>query len=561
YPILSFREVPVVEVMLMPRPGEAPLGAGESASVPGTAAIANAIFDATGVRFREPPFTPEVVRAALHAGEGVGAAERLAGPHPNPLPEGEGAKPPLLQGAQLPLPLPLGEGRGEGQREPLSSPSPSRRPLVAKAAAFASGLVTATLALLGWRPAIAPLPDAAASAASLYTADTIERGRQLAAAGDCVVCHTAPGGAPNAGGRALPTPFGTVYSTNLTPDPRTGIGTWSLAAFQRAMREGLSRDGRHLYPAFPYTAFTHASDDDLTALYAYLMTQPAVAAVPSETKLAFPFSMRPLMALWNALYLTPGPLQAEPAQSVQWNRGAYLVNGLGHCGACHTPRNAFGAERDGAAAFAGAIVEGWEAPALTSLSNGPLAWTEIELYRYLRHGHSAQHGSANGPMAPVVQQLAQLPEADVRAIAHYLASLNPPADDAANAARAAALIAQAERHGATRLGAAQRQFTSACGACHHAGDGPAVFGQNLPLALSSKVHSAQPDNLLRLILDGVREPASAELGFMPAFRDAFDDAQVAQLAAYLRERFAPDKPAWRDLEAASARIRAHADLR
>ncbi|HEY9026784.1 MAG TPA: molybdopterin cofactor-binding domain-containing protein, partial [Burkholderiaceae bacterium] len=371
YPILSFREVPVVEVMLMPRPGEAPLGAGESASVPGTAAIANAIFDATGVRFREPPFTPEVVRAALHAGSSVAATEALVGPHPNPLPEGEGDQSPLPRGAHFPLPL--GEGRGEGQREPPSFPT--RRPLLAKAAAFAAGLVTATLALLGWRPAIAPVANAAASASSLYSADTIERGRQLAAAGDCVVCHTAPGGAPNAGGRALPTPFGTVYSTNLTPDPRTGIGTWSLAAFQRAMREGLSRDGRHLYPAFPYTAFTHASDDDLTALYAYLMTQPAVAAVPSETKLAFPFSMRPLMALWNALYLTPGPLQAEPAQSVQWNRGAYLVNGLGHCGACHTPRNAFGAEHSGAATFAGAVVEGWEAPALTSLSNGPLAWT------------------------------------------------------------------------------------------------------------------------------------------------------------------------------------------
>jgi nicotinate dehydrogenase subunit B len=566
YPILSFREVPVVEVMLMPRPGEAPLGAGESSSVPGTAAIANAIFDATGVRFREPPFTPEVVRAGLNGGEG-GAAERLVGPHPSPLPQaGEGAT------RDLGPPPQMKEGATRHSlsrlRERVGVRVARRRSIAAKTAAFAAGLVTATLALLGWRPAIAPVST---TSASIYTADTLERGRQLAAAGDCVVCHTAPGGAPNAGGRALPTPFGTIYSTNLTPDPQTGIGTWSLAAFQRAMREGISRDGRHLYPAFPYTAFTQTSDDDLTALYAYLMTQPAVASTPPETRLAFPFDLRPLMALWNALYLTPGPPKDDPQRSPQWNRGAYLVNGLGHCGACHTPRNAFGAERGGAAMFAGAVVEGWEAPALTSLSNaratpltrsnGPIPWTETELYRYLRVGHSPQHGSANGPMALVVQQLAQLPEADVRAMAHYLASFNPPPDAARDAARAAELIAQAERHGATRLDAAQRLFTGACGACHHAGDGPAVFGQNLPLALSSKLHSARPDNLLRLILDGVREPASAELGFMPAFRDALDDAQLAQLAGYLRERFAPDKPAWSDLEAASARVRTHASSR
>jgi len=262
------------------------------------------------------------------------------------------------------------------------------------------------------------------------------------------------------------------------------------------------------------------------------------------------------MAVWNALYLTPGPQPADPARSAQWNRGAYLVNGLGHCGACHTPRGALGAELGGASTFAGATVEGWQAPALTAIAQHPIPWTETELFRYLRFGHSAQHGSANGPMAPVVRELAQLPEADVRAMAHYLASFNPPADDARNAAQAKALIDAAERHGGRELDATQRLFNGACGACHHAGNGPEVFGQNLPLALSSKLHGAQPDNLLRVILEGVREPASRELGFMPSFRDALDDAQVARLAAYLRERFAPDQPAWRDLEGASARLRA-----
>ena len=511
YPILNFRELPVVDVLMMPRPGEPPLGAGESSSVPGTAAIANAIFDATGVRFREPPFTPEVVRAALN----------IAVPDPAvpPVPRIAAASPAL----------------------PRDAPWPRRRSVWAKAAALAAGAMGVVAALFGWRQVIAPI---AAGSANVYTAATIETGRVLAAAGDCIVCHTAPGGAPNAGGRAMATPFGTVYSTNLTPDAVTGIGTWSFSAFQRAMREGVSRDGHHLYPAFPYTAFTQATDADLTALYAYLMAQPPVAARVPATALAFPFSVRPLMALWNALHLTPGPVPAVAAQSAEWNRGAYLVNGFGHCGACHTARNALGAEQGGTAHLGGAMVDGWEAPALTSLSLAPVPWTEAELFNYLRHGHSAQHGSASGPMAPVVRQLAQLPEADVRAMAVYLASFNTPAAGAPPV------------EAAPLDGAAHRLFTTACGACHHDGSGPQLLGQNIALALNTNLHSERPDNLLRVILEGIREPATQDIGFMPAYRDAFDDAQLAQLAAYLRQRFAPGRPPWRDLEAASARVRA-----
>jgi nicotinate dehydrogenase subunit B len=532
YPILSFREVPVVEVMMMPRPGEPPLGAGESSSVPGTAAIANAIFDATGVRFREPPFTPEVVRAALN----VSSESRPS--------------PPLLAGA---LPTP-----------PHNAPWPRRRSVWAKAAALAAGAIGLGAALLGWRSAIAPIAPIAATSTSVYTATTIERGRVLAAAGNCIVCHTAPGGVPNAGGREMQTPFGIVVSTNLTPDVATGIGAWSLSAFQRAMREGVSRDGKHLYPAFPYTAFTKMSDDDLTALYAHLMTQPAVVSKPPETKLTFPFSVRPLMALWNALYLAPGPVAAVAAQSAEWNRGAYLVNGLGHCGGCHTARNALGAEQGGSGYLAGAVVDGWEAPPLTSLSHAPVPWTESSLFSYLRFGHSAQHGSASGPMAPVVQQLQQLPEADVRAMAVYLASFNEPFGKPFNTpeatpnstASAPDLIAQSAAQERLLSGPAQRLFTTACGACHHDGDGPVLLGQNIALALNSNLHSARPDNLLRVILEGIQEPATKDIGFMPAFRHHLNDAQVAQLAAYMRQRFAPGKPAWHDLEAASARVRA-----
>ena len=519
YPILSFREVPVIEVLTMPRQGEPPLGAGESSSIPGTAAIANAIFDATGVRFRQPPFTPEVVRAALNP------SPPAAAPAPAP------ASPPAMA---------------------PNAPWPREKRWWTRASALALGVAGLGAAALGWPPTISPV---ARIDASIYTPATIERGRQLAALGNCEICHTAPGGVPNAGGRAIDTPFGTVYATNLTPDPATGIGAWSFNAFQRAMREGISRDGHRLYPVFPYTAFAQTSDADLTALYAYLMSQPAVASQAPETRLAFPFGVRPLLALWNALFLNPGAVaQADATRNAQWNRGAYLVNGLGHCGACHTARNALGAERGGDAYLAGAFVKGWEAPALTAASRAPVPWTEEAFFRYLRHGHSPEHGVAAGPMAPVVRSLSALPDADIQAIAQYLASFNLPTSQAqaVAVARDAIVAGQAT---APLAGPAQRLFEGACGACHHDGDGPRLLGVNTPLALNSSLHSDSPDNLLRIILEGHSEPATGEIGFMPAFGRALDDHQMADLLKYMRQRFAPGKAAWTDLQAAAARVR------
>jgi nicotinate dehydrogenase subunit B len=521
YPILSFRDVPVIEVVTMPRPGEPPLGAGESSSVPGTAAIANAIFDATGVRFRQPPFTPEVVRAALNG------ARADAGPQAQPQPP------------------------SSRPRLPANAPWPKRLPLWSRAGMLLAGIVGTVAALVGWRPAIAPVTQ---SNVGIYTAGIVERGRQIAAAGDCAVCHTVEGGVPNAGGRAMPTPFGTIYTTNITPDAQTGIGQWSFSAFQRAMREGISRDGRHLYPAFPYTSFAKISDDDLTALYAYLMTQPAVSSMPQKTQLKFPFNVRALMAGWNGLFHDATPLQPQPQKSAEWNRGAYLVNGVGHCSACHSPRNAFGAEQGGQAFLAGGTIDGWEAPALTALSRAPVPWSADELFRYLRSGHTQHHGTVAGPMAPVVRELAALPDADLRAMAIYLADFNTSAAD--DAALAKALVARAAAGQSALLGTGQRLFEGACSACHHDGDGPKLIGVNAPLALYTSVHSDSPDNLLRAILEGVREPATRDIGFMPSFAHALSDAQLADLAAYMRSRFAPGQAPWRDLEAAAARVRA-----
>ena len=522
YPILSFREVPVVEVLLMPRPGEPPLGVGESASVPGTAAIANAIFDATGVRFRQPPFTPEVVRAALH---------------PLPAPP---QMPPQMPSQTPPAPA-------------VADPQRRRKPLWAVAGGLFAGVLGLGLAAVGLRPgAIAPVQ---ASSAGLYSPQVLERGRQLAAIGNCVACHTAEGGLPNAGGRPMATPFGTVYSTNLTPDAATGIGRWSFSAFQRAMREGISRDGHRLYPAFPYTAYSQTTDDDLQALYAHLMAQPAVASQAPETRLPFPYNIRPLMGLWNALYHQAGPVAPVAGETALWNRGAYLVNGLGHCTACHTPRDALGGELARSAYLGGALVDGWEAPPLGALGRSPVPWTETAMVQYLRQGHHAHHGIAGGSMAKVVQALAQADEADVRAMAHYLVALQPlrPAVDPQ------ALVALAGQQPALLPGPAQRLFDTACGACHHDGDGAPVLGLNQPLALSPNLHSSRPDNLLRSIVEGLQRPAFPQIGHMPAFGYALDDRQLVELAGWMRQRFAPQQPPWADLPAAVARVRAAVD--
>ncbi|MDX7951761.1 cytochrome c, partial [Lichenihabitans sp. Uapishka_5] len=411
---------------------------------------------------------------------------------------------------------------------------------------------TAALALTTWS-AIAPIarPDP-----SVFSAATIERGRLLAAVGDCAVCHVGPDALGLAGGRGLHTPFGTVVATNITPDVATGIGTWSYPAFERAMRQGGSRDGHNLYPAHPYTSFTKATDADLQALYAFVMAEPAVTHVPPPTALAAPFDNRVLMRLWNGLFLRQGTLTPDPARSQAWNRGRYLVEGLGHCSACHSPRNALGAEKGGAAHLAGGTVDGWDAPALMALSTAPVPWTAEALYTYLSTGHDAHHGVAAGPMAAVVTELAALPDADRRAMADYVASLGTPnlASEAATA-RAEALLSRAavEPLDASALG--QRLYNGACAQCHEP-TGPTLFGVRPALALNTGVHADRPDNLTRVILEGITEPAHSALGAMPGFATTYSDAQVSALLRYIRARFAPEAAPWARVEASVARVRA-----
>ena len=518
YPLLTFPELPPIDVLMVPRPEEPPLGVGESASVPSAAAIANAIFDATGVRFTELPFTPERIRKGLRA---AGYAEAAA-----------------------PVSLPA------SAKVPVRKPFNRWLPVLTSAVAAIGMIGAATLPI---RSAIAPIlrPDP-----SVYSEATIERGRLLAKLGACITCHTTEAESPLAGGRAIETPFGRVYTTNITPDIDTGIGNWSFPAFERAMREGVSRDGHHLYPAFPYTSFAKTSEADLQALYAFLMAQPPVAQSNIPSNLSFPFNVRLLMAAWNTLFHRATPFDPSPAKTDLWNRGAYLVEGLGHCSACHSPRNALGAEMDGQAHLAGGVVEGWEAPALTALSNAPVPWTEAAFYDYLRTGFSGEHGAVAGPMAPVVAELKTLPDTDIKAMAHYLASLNPTAAtvDTGKLVQEREALATARALTPVSINGA-RLYDGACAVCHEPGKGPTLFGVKPSLALNSAVHADQPDTLIRVILEGIHVDQLGELGAMPAFSNHLDDHQVADVVRYLRGRFASDRSDWDQLEGRVAVIR------
>ncbi len=398
-------------------------------------------------------------------------------------------------------------------------------------------LVAVAAGVAGFYAATSPKPIPPMEYPSSGSFDTalITHGAALAAIGNCDSCHTAKGGARLAGGRAIPTPFGTIYSTNITPEENTGLGLWSAEAFQRAMREGVSRDGHYLYPAFPYDHFTKVKAQDNQALYAYLMSRPPVRAVAPDNSVWILLKSRRLVAVWNWLFLKKGLQPGDPGQTPEWNRGAYLVNGLGHCGACHTPRNLLEAERANHF-LAGGRAEGWDAYALKSASPAQVPWTVEGLTSFLQTGWHSEHGVAHGPMAAVTDDLGRVAQADVHAMSVYIGS---------NVAGRS--VAERRRHTevqANKGGIGADIFVASCARCHE-GSAPLPFG-GIDLALSSGVNAPEPRNMILVTLAGVPAADGRPAGMMPGFDGAISDDDLAALLRYLRARFS-DEPAWSNL--------------
>jgi len=399
-------------------------------------------------------------------------------------------------------------------------------PLIALAALVAMGLASP-------RPGSVSL-DAVAGAA-LDDAARIDRGRYLALAGNCASCHTVSDDAYMAGGVAFDTPFGTIYSTNITPDRAHGIGDWTLDDFAGSMRHGIRPDGTHLYPACPYTAFTKIRDEDLVDLYAFLQNLPAVARPNQDNELSFPFRMRSLMATWKTLFFEPGAYVADPDRPQRWNRGAYLVEALAHCSACHSPRNLLGAERSGQAMTGGVYADEvehgktrpWSAPNLTSAESGLGIWSHDDLAAYLGTGRNS-FLETFGPMNEVIVNSTQhLADTDIEAMATYLKSL--PANE-----QQGARPATDER----TLGMGRTQYNLHCGTCHlPTGQGEPEMAPRLGGG-SLVVRASDPASLINVILYG---PGPAHLPVesswrkpMEEFRYRLDDDEVASLASFVR---------------------------
>lgn len=419
-------------------------------------------------------------------------------------------------------------------------------------AAVAGGIVAAAVI---YAPEIKqverPLPTS-------FDLGQVTKGAQLASIGDCIVCHTADGGRPFAGARPLPTPFGTLYSNNITPDEKTGIGNWSFEAFRRAMVNGVARDGTHLYPALPYEHFTHVDDADLRAIYAFLMTRQPVEQVQPKNDLLPGLGFRPLLAGWKLLFLHEGPSTQDPAQSAEWNRGKYLVEGLGHCGGCHTPRNILGGEKR-SLDLSGGIAEGWIAPALDQSNPSADRWDEASLKTYLTTGIAGGHSAAGGPMGPVAEGLSTVNDADVHAIAVYIASRMKPQSAPQKAASTAAIPPRdawpqglVASKSTTALATTDALFASACGGCHMPGAPMQVAGRP-PLSAVSDLRMTNPRNAIQAVLQGI-VPPSGRGPAMPGFADNLTDQQIADLLGYARAYFTDASP-WPDLTAEVSAIR------
>jgi mono/diheme cytochrome c family protein len=366
------------------------------------------------------------------------------------------------------------------------------------------------------------------------SADLIAKGKALTEAGDCASCHTADPAKPFAGGKRIDTPFGAIYSANLTPDLNTGIGRWRDEDFRLAMRYGVRPDGALYYPAFPYPHFTKLVRDDVFAIRAYLNTLEPVANTPPPSELRWPLNYRVLMRAWNYLFFKPGIFEPDQNKSAEWNRGGYLVEGLGHCGACHTPKNVLGAERQ-KARFTGSVVDGWFAPRLDGAMRGGLkSWSTEDIAEYLLSGRNG-HSHADGPMADVVRNsTSKMSEADVRAIAVYLKDIAADVPEPAVAAPSPTQMANGEK-----------LYKGACVACHEL-DGSGAPRIYPPLPGNANLQSANAASAIKIILDGAETmttPRAPNTGSMPPYASKWSDQEVADVTTYIRNAWGNAAPA------------------
>ena len=420
-----------------------------------------------------------------------------------------------------------------------------------RAAVALAGLLLAAAALVAWLNVRGEDPLTGDANSFVATPEQVARGAYLARAGNCAACHTDRGGAAFAGGKGIVTPFGTVFASNLTPDARTGIGAWSAAQFWRAMHNGRSADGRLLYPAFPYPNFTEITRPDSDALFAFLRSQVPVGQVDRPHALRFPYGLQASLAVWRALFFSPGVYEPVVERSIQWNRGAYLVRSLGHCAACHSPRNAFGATRDSLELSGGLIpLQNWYAPSLASSTEAGVAdWSSTEVAALLKTGLTAR-GATLGPMAEVVFRSTQyLSDADIAAMSEFLKSLpqTPP-----HAAVVARIDKDVHAHG-------ESLYKDHCAACHgtsgEGGAGP-NGGVYVPLAGNRKVLLETPANLIHIVVNGGFPPTTAgdprPYG-MPPFGPSLKDDEIAVLATYVRGAWGNAAPPVSTLDVLNAR--------
>jgi mono/diheme cytochrome c family protein len=383
-------------------------------------------------------------------------------------------------------------------------------------------------------------------------ADAVARGQYLVRAGGCAGCHTLRDGPAYAGGRPIPTPFGTLYSSNITPDLETGIGKWSADDFWRALHEGVSRDGSLLYPAFPYTNYTKVRRRDADAMYAYLRTLPAVARPSLPPEMRFPYDKRSLLTGWRALYFKPGIYEDDPKQSLEWNRGAYLVQGLGHCGACHAARNAWGAVKQEEPIAGGLIpMLNWYAPSLTSSRETGLGdWEVDHVVDLLKTGVSAR-GAVFGPMSEVVRDSLQyLTATDIAAMTVYLKSQREEdAPDAHTGIQVPVLLQEAMMKRGALV------YADRCADCHQKG-GEGVARIYPPLMNNEAILMPNPVNAIRVALNGGFPPSTQgnprPYG-MPPFAHVLDDQDIASVVTYIRGSWGNHAPPVSPVEVAGAR--------